>query len=265
MIVVRFNPDNVDNADRLAAFRNHYGIGEEVRILGGYGQQLSGDGERVTLLSPDLSQIGQPFELPRVQEDEVVYDNQLPWPTQADNTGKSLTRLSADHFGNDPTSWIAADPTPGSFGDLVGDFNGDGKVDTVDINLFLEAARSPNPDAVYDINGDGLVNNDDRDMLIEDIIGTSYGDSNLDGVFDSGDLVAVFTVGEYEDAIDGNSTWEDGDWNGDGDFGSGDLVLAFAKGGYTAAVPQFAPEVHQQDNTLRANHLRARGGPSPGR
>ncbi len=65
------------------------------------------------------------------------------------------------------------------------------------------------------------------------------GDSNRDGVFDSGDLVTVFVAGEYEDDIPDNSTFEEGDWNGDGDFDSGDLVEAFRLGHYVAgAVPQ---------------------------
>ncbi|MCA9213464.1 MAG: lamin tail domain-containing protein, partial [Planctomycetales bacterium] len=42
------------------------------------------------------------------------------------------------------------------------------------------------------------------------------GDVNGDGVFDSSDLVAVLQAGEFEDAIDGNSTFAEGDWNGDG-------------------------------------------------
>ncbi|MCA9215413.1 MAG: tandem-95 repeat protein, partial [Planctomycetales bacterium] len=48
--------------------------------------------------------------------------------------------------------------------------------------------------------------------------GAPIGDSNYDGVFDSGDLVLVMQAGEYEDGIPNNSTWEEGDWNGDGDF-----------------------------------------------
>ncbi|MCA9197592.1 MAG: leucine-rich repeat domain-containing protein [Planctomycetales bacterium] len=59
-----------------------------------------------------------------------------------------------------------------------------------------------------------------------------YGDSNLDGVFDSSDFVRVFSAGEYEDDISGNSYWTEGDWNGDGDFDSSDLVVAFANGMY---------------------------------
>ncbi|MCA9198416.1 MAG: CotH kinase family protein, partial [Planctomycetales bacterium] len=60
------------------------------------------------------------------------------------------------------------------------------------------------------------------------------GDSNGDGIFNSSDLVIVFTAGEYEDAIAGNSVFEEGDWNGDGDFNTSDLVFAFQAGTYVA-------------------------------
>ncbi len=53
------------------------------------------------------------------------------------------------------------------------------------------------------------------------------GDANHDGVFDTADLLHVFQVGEYDDLLVGNSTWEDGEWNGGGEFTSKDLVLAF--------------------------------------
>ncbi|MFC1758874.1 hypothetical protein ACFL2H_08910, partial [Planctomycetota bacterium] len=42
----------------------------------------------------------------------------------------------------------------------------------------------------------------------------------------------IFSAGQYEDAIAGNSTWETGDWNGDTEFNSGDFVAAFSAGGY---------------------------------
>jgi hypothetical protein len=61
------------------------------------------------------------------------------------------------------------------------------------------------------------------------------GDSNRDGVFNSSDLVLVFAAGQYEDAIRGNSGWEQGDWNGDGDFTTSDIVLAMSTGNYVAA------------------------------
>ena len=58
------------------------------------------------------------------------------------------------------------------------------------------------------------------------------GDVNGDGLFDSADLVAVQLQGEFEDEVEGNSTFEDGDWNGDHDFTSTDFVTAFQGGGY---------------------------------
>ncbi|MEZ6117509.1 MAG: hypothetical protein R3C28_13185 [Pirellulaceae bacterium] len=45
-------------------------------------------------------------------------------------------------------------------------------------------------------------------------------------------MVTVFVAGEYEDAIEGNSTWATGDWSSNGEFDSADLVLAFQDGGY---------------------------------
>ncbi|MEZ6119667.1 MAG: dockerin type I domain-containing protein [Pirellulaceae bacterium] len=68
--------------------------------------------------------------------------------------------------------------------------------------------------------------------MIHDILGTHYGDVNLDGRFDSGDLVLIFQAGEYDDNLANNSTWADGDWNCDGEFDSQDLVRAFQDGGY---------------------------------
>jgi hypothetical protein len=58
------------------------------------------------------------------------------------------------------------------------------------------------------------------------------GDANLDGRFDSADLLLVFQAGEYEDAVEDNSSFAEGDWNQDGDFTSSDLVWAFQTSRY---------------------------------
>ncbi|MEZ6115845.1 MAG: FG-GAP-like repeat-containing protein [Pirellulaceae bacterium] len=82
------------------------------------------------------------------------------------------------------------------------------------------------------------------------------GDVNDDGRFNSSDLVAIFQAGEYEDGVDGNSTFETGDWNGDGEFNTQDLVKAFQEGAYSAAaVADAVDSVFQQINTSdnRAN------------
>ncbi len=113
-----------------------------------------------------------------------------------------------------------------------GDFNQNGLLDVEDINLLSAAVRSGDMDSVWDLNADGQVNNDDRVVWVNDLKNTYFGDANLDGEFNSGDLVAVFGVGEYEDGIPLNSGWGTGDWDGNGDFESGDLVVAFAEGAY---------------------------------
>ena len=60
---------------------------------------------------------------------------------------------------------------------------------------------------------------------------TLYGDANLDGEFNSRDLVEVFQAGKYEtpQAAD----WSEGDWNLDGQFDSQDLIAALQRGTYS--------------------------------
>ncbi|MFC1757227.1 aspartyl protease family protein [Planctomycetota bacterium] len=96
-----------------------------------------------------------------------------------------------------------------------------------------------------DIDNDGDIDFDDRHEWVMNVENTYFGDSNLDGQFDSRDLVVVFRAAEYEDEIEGNSTWSEGDWNGDSEFDSKDLVLAFNYAGYDKGPrpePQAVPE-----------------------
>jgi hypothetical protein len=79
------------------------------------------------------------------------------------------------------------------------------------------------------------------------------GDSNLDRLFNSSDLVQVFQAGRYETPTPDDATWAQGDWNGDRDFDSSDLVMAFQSGQYetgvrlaSSAAPNAAPEVQPQ-------------------
>ncbi|MCB0319549.1 MAG: S8 family serine peptidase [Bdellovibrionales bacterium] len=116
----------------------------------------------------------------------------------------------------------------------LGDFDGDGNLDSSDIDLLSTAVREQSLDLTYDVNSDGSIDQLDRNYWITELKKTWLGDSNLDGVFDSSDFTFAFTAGEYEDETLGNSGWSEGDWNGDGDFDSSDLVVAFAAGGYNS-------------------------------
>jgi hypothetical protein len=115
---------------------------------------------------------------------------------------------------------------------VPGDFDGNGLVTANDIDLLNERLRLHDNDLAFDLDGDAIVAESDRDLLVQSILGTLYGDSNLDGRFNSSDLVTVFAEGQYEDDVDGNSGWIAGDWNGDGDFTTSDLVFVFGRGGY---------------------------------
>ena len=87
-------------------------------------------------------------------------------------------------------------------------------------------------DPTIRLDDGSLTDATERVNYVHDVLGTWMGDANLDGEFNSSDFVAVFTAGEYEDLIGGNSTWATGDWNGDGEFNSSDFVVAFADGGF---------------------------------
>ncbi|MCA9168367.1 MAG: hypothetical protein KDB23_11885 [Planctomycetales bacterium] len=114
--------------------------------------------------------------------------------------------------------------------ELRGDFSGNGELDVADLTLLVEAiARN---DSAFDLTADSHVDLNDLGIWIRELKHTYHGDSDLDGEFNSADLINVFQAGQYEDDIASNSTWSTGDWNGDGEFTSSDLVLAFQDGGY---------------------------------
>ncbi|MCA9149928.1 MAG: hypothetical protein KDA92_11535 [Planctomycetales bacterium] len=117
---------------------------------------------------------------------------------------------------------------------ITGDYNGNGVLDAGDLDLQGAGIRANDPN--YDLNGDGSTNYDDRLAWLHDLKKTWVGDANLDGEFNTSDLVVALTGGQYEDEIAGNSTWETGDWDGDGDFTTSDLVAALSDGGYEGGV-----------------------------
>ncbi|MDG2381914.1 MAG: PEP-CTERM sorting domain-containing protein [Pirellulaceae bacterium] len=123
---------------------------------------------------------------------------------------------------------------------IRGDFNGDGQLDAMDIDLLSAEVRFGNNPASFDLTADGRVDSKDRIEWVEVVANTYFGDSNLDGEFNSSDFVAVFAAGEYEDNVDDNSSWSTGDWNGDTEFDSSDFVTAFTAGGYEVGARVFA-------------------------
>lgn len=99
-----------------------------------------------------------------------------------------------------------------------------------DVDLLIAAILSEEFEPALDFDNSGAIDSADLHHLVSDKLGTYRGDANLDGEFNSGDLVQVFQAGSYETGNAAN--WSEGDWNGDGGFDSGDFVAAFQGGGY---------------------------------
>lgn len=101
--------------------------------------------------------------------------------------------------------------------------------DTADA-LRIEAAEYPKTpgqtfaisrvlDLSADMNGDLLIDDEDIRVLVEDILKTSIGDVNLDGVLDEVDLaIAQANLGQP-------GGWADGDVNGDGIVDDADIAI----------------------------------------
>ncbi len=113
-------PFGLDNAEKWSAFCAEYGLdaGRTDGFLGGYRRQLSDGGELVQLQRAGEQPPDEPGFIPRLLEDEVHYDDETPWPLDADGLGDSLQRTETNAWGNSPQSWSALPPTPGttSFG-----------------------------------------------------------------------------------------------------------------------------------------------------
>jgi hypothetical protein len=114
LLVVPFSPTDPTSATARTNFLNTYSLPATTRMAGPYSATLANSGERVRLFRSDEPPSEEPNFYPQLLEDEVDYSDDAPWPTAADGTGQSLTRKGATLWGDEPTNWMAAPPTPGT-------------------------------------------------------------------------------------------------------------------------------------------------------
>ena len=107
LLVVGFDPAE---AATLAAFRAVYGLGTNPAILGPWKGHLDNGSGTLELKKPDAPVA---TNLPYVMVEKIAYHDLPPWPLTADGQGASLQRFSLVGYGNDPTNWFTAQPTPG--------------------------------------------------------------------------------------------------------------------------------------------------------
>ena len=112
----------------------------------------------------------------------------------------------------------------------LGDFDQDGQLTVGDVDRLMAEINAPEPSSSFDLNLDGTVDLTDLRIWTQDLKRTWIGDANLDGQFNSQDLIAVLASGTYEADVESN--WSTGDFNGDRRTDSADLIAALADGGY---------------------------------
>lgn len=105
LVVVAFDP--ILDAEKASTFRTVYGWSETLRLVGGWSGRLANEGEMLTLMRPDEPPADNPGFVPQTVEERVVYDDESPWPMDADGKGASLRRAGESTFSGDPGSWQA--------------------------------------------------------------------------------------------------------------------------------------------------------------
>ena len=88
-----------------------------------------------------------------------------------------------------------------------------------DIDLLTAEMRVGTDDPTYDLTADGPVGQEDFDDLVLNVLGTDYGDANLDGVVDGSDYTA------WADHYGQSGGWADGDFSGDGAIDGADYTV----------------------------------------
>jgi len=100
----------VISTNAFEAFRASWGLATNAAILGPFTNQLGNAGDTVRMRAPNNPEPGTNAAAYHV-EDEVHYDDDLPWPLAADGLGGSLERTDLDAWGDTAGNWHS---TPGT-------------------------------------------------------------------------------------------------------------------------------------------------------
>ena len=120
--------------------------------------------------------------------------------------------ISSIHLHNIGGAGIEIDHIQYVHNGMMGDLNRDGSRDALDLDLLAQAIRENQMNLTFDLNGDHQVDALDHAFLAEDLIGTRYGDTDLDGDVDFVDFQML-----------SSRFGQKGGWR-DGNFGLNDSV-----------------------------------------
>lgn len=100
-----------------------------------------------------------------------------------------------------------------------GDFDGNGLLDAGDVDLLSITLRADQFDARFDLTEDRVVSNDDQRYWVEELVGTQFGDVDLNGTVEFLDfLVLSANFGQ-------TGGWREGDFDGNGEIDFVDFLI----------------------------------------
>ena len=109
----------------------------------------------------------------------------------------------------------------------AGDFNFDNQLNAHDIDALHASIHKGVEDPIFDVDGNSVVDQADVDFLLENLLSTTSGDANLDGLVNFADfllLSAAFGKPQPQ-------SWSTGDFNGDGQSSFADFLVLSANYG----------------------------------
>ncbi len=110
------------------------------------------------------------------------------------------------------------------------DSDGDGVLAGNDIDLLTDFISTKNFKVAFDLNEDMVVDERDRAFFVEEIVGTVFGDANLDGFVDFEDFLALSA------SFDQGNGWAGGNFDGDGRTDFDDFLILSENFGATREI-----------------------------
>ncbi len=151
-----------------------------------------------------------------------VSDLSLWVQNRTPTTSETITATGTSQAWTDiATSSTSGTPTVTAISSIrSGDLNGDTLINASDIDVLSVAIRGGLQDSMFDLDENDVVDHADMDTLIYDVIGTNYGDANLDGVVAEADR-AIWASNRFRVG----TGWATGDFNGDGHTDVSDFAI----------------------------------------
>ena len=119
---------------------------------------------------------------------------------------------------------------------LLGDFDEDGMLDSDDIDSLATMIRSNSDDRSFDLNNSATLDLTDRDIWVEQLAGTRFGDADLDGSVAFSDFLALSA------GFGQSGGWGEGDFDSDGTVDFEDFLVLSSNFGQTSAAIASVPE-----------------------